>query len=172
MADLDIERIYDEHADALFAFVLTMTRNEADTHDILQELFSQLVRHPERLIGMREERPYLLKFAYHATIDQFRRRGARDRVQLQLSAEDRDLFAPSADPDEAEFRAKLSAALSELPEEQWTVVHLKLWQGLAFREIADALGIPANTAASRYRYGIDKLRERLRPIYDDLQPRE
>jgi RNA polymerase sigma-70 factor (ECF subfamily) len=45
---------------------------------------------------------------------------------------------------------------------------LKLWEGLTFEQIAEALDIPANTAASRYRYGLDKLRGLLRPIYEEL----
>ena len=48
------------------------------------------------------------------------------------------------------------------------MVHLKLWDGHTFEQIADALDIPANTAASRYRYGLDKLREQLRPLYEEL----
>jgi RNA polymerase sigma-70 factor (ECF subfamily) len=49
------------------------------------------------------------------------------------------------------------------------VLHLKLWEKLTFDAIAQTLDIPPNTAASRYRYGIDKLRERLRPIYDEIK---
>ena len=49
------------------------------------------------------------------------------------------------------------------------VVHLKLWEGLTFEQIAIALDIPLNTAASRYRYGLDKLRARLRPLYDEIK---
>ena len=63
---------------------------------------------------------------------------------------------------------RLSAALGELPADQRAVVHLKLWEGLTFEQIAELLGIPLNTAASRYRYGLDKLRERLRPLYDEI----
>ena len=63
----------------------------------------------------------------------------------------------------------LATALEELPSEQRAVVHLKLWEGLTFEAIAEALEIPPNTAASRYRYGIDKLRERLRPLYEEIK---
>ena len=49
------------------------------------------------------------------------------------------------------------------------MVHLKLWDGLTFEQIADALDIPLNTAASRYRYGLDKLREHLRPLYEEIK---
>ncbi len=40
---------------------------------------------------------------------------------------------------------------------------------MTFDAIADALDIPLNTAASRYRYGLDKLRTRLRPLYDEIR---
>ena len=74
-----------------------------------------------------------------------------------------------ADPDEQEFRRALAEALGELPPDQRAVVHLKLWEGLTFEQIADALEIPMNTAASRYRYGLDKLRDRLRPLYEEIK---
>jgi len=56
-----------------------------------------------------------------------------------------------------------------LPPEQRAVVHLKLWEEMTFEQIAATLDIPANTAASRYRYAIDKLRHRLRPLYEEMR---
>jgi RNA polymerase sigma factor (sigma-70 family) len=67
-------------------------------------------------------------------------------------------------PDEQAFRDAVSTAISVLPEEQRAVVHLKIWEDQTFAEIAETLGIPANTAASRYRYALDKLEGLLRPI--------
>ena len=75
----------------------------------------------------------------------------------------------TADPDEQAFRNALAESLGELPPDQRAVVHLKLWAGLTFEEIAETLEIPPNTAASRYRYGLDKMRARLRPIYEELK---
>src|ERR1017187_4161428 len=92
--------------------------------------------------------------------------------QEQFAAEIISPFAPAGDPDEQTFRAALAGALAELPAEQRAVVHLKLWDGLTFEQIAGALDIPLNTAASRYRYGLDKLRERLRPIYEEMKKAE
>ena len=76
---------------------------------------------------------------------------------------------PADDPDEQLFRQELAEALGELPAEQRAVVHLKLWEGLTFEEIAAVLDLSANTAASRYRYGLDKLRGRLRPLYEEIK---
>lgn len=168
-ATIDLERLYDGHAQALFAFLLNFTRNEADTRDLLQELFVKLARRPELLDGLREERAFLLRLAHNLAIDLMRRRGTREKNYDQLAIETASAFAPAAEPDEQAFRAALVGALDELPAEQRAVVHLKLWEGLTFEEIAESLDMSPNTAASRCRYGLDKLRERLRPLYEEIK---
>ena len=166
---MEIERLYDEHAQPLYAFLLNFTRDEADTRDLLQEIFIKLARDASLLAGIREERAFLIRLAHNAAIDLMRRRGTRERTKENFAAEIISPFAPASDPDENVFRAELSAALGELPVEQRAVVHLKLWSGLTFEEIAATLDIPPNTAASRYRYGLDKLRDRLRPLYEEIK---
>ena len=168
----EIERLYDEHAQPLFAFLLNFTRVETDTRDLLQEIFVKLAREPKLLSGVRDERAFLIRLAHNAAVDLIRRRGTRDKTREQFAAEIISPFAPAGDLDEQTFRAALAEALVELPAEQRAVVHLKLWEGLTFEEIAHTLDIPANTAASRYRYGLDKLRERLRPIYEEMKNAE
>src|ERR1041385_483290 len=163
------ERPDGDHAQALVGFLLNFTRDEDDTRDVLQEVFTKLARRPELLRAARDERAFLIRLAHNAAIDLMRRRGTREKHHEQFGAEMLALFAPAADPDEAAFRAELSEALAELPPDQRAVVHLKLWEGLTFEQIADALEIPPNTAASRYRYGLDKLRARLRPIYEEIK---
>src|SRR5579863_6297475 len=168
-AALDMEQLYDDHAQPLYAFLLNLTRDEADTRDLLQEVFVKIARKSHLLQGVRQERAFLIRLAHNAAIDAIRRRGTRDKTRENFVAERISPFAPTADPDETVFRHELADALEELPEEQRSVVHLKLWGDLTFEEIAATLNIPANTAASRYRYGIDKLRERLRPLYEEVK---
>jgi RNA polymerase sigma-70 factor (ECF subfamily) len=170
MADQsDLQRLYDEHAQALFAFLLNFTRSEHDTHDLLQEIFVRLAQQPGLLRGARDERAFLIRLAHNAAIDLMRRRGTRQKYHEQLGEEESSVFAPSTNPDETAFRESLSRALAELPPDQRAVVHLKLWENQTFEQIADALEISPNTAASRYRYGLDKLRERLRPLYEEIK---
>jgi RNA polymerase sigma-70 factor (ECF subfamily) len=165
----DLERIYDEHAQALFAFLLNFTRDENDTRDLLQEIFTRLAREPGLLGGARDERAFLIRLAHNAAIDLMRRRGTRRKYHDQFAGEEISIFAADENPDVAVFRESLSRALAELPDDQRAVVHLKLWENLTFEQIATALDIPPNTAASRYRYGLDKMRERLRPIYEEIK---
>ncbi len=168
----DIERLYDRHAQALFAFLLNFTRNGDDTRDLLQEIFVKLARQPDLLRAARDERAFLIRLAHNAAIDLMRRRGTRDKTREQFAAETLSLFAPTDDPDGHAFRTALADALAELPSDQRAVVHLKLWEGLTFEQIATALEIPTNTAASRYRYGLDKLRAQLRPLYEEMKKAE
>jgi RNA polymerase sigma-70 factor (ECF subfamily) len=165
----ELEGVYDEHAQALFAFLLNLTRHEADSRDVLQEVFLKLANRPRLLDGVAEPRAFLIRLAHNQAIDLMRRRATREKNYNQLAAESATVFAPSADPDETAFRRSLAEALGELPADQRAVVHLKLWEEMTFEAIAAALEIPPNTAASRYRYGLDKLRDRLRPIYEEIK---
>src|SRR5580693_3583258 len=93
----DISRLYDDHAQAVFAFLENLVRNEADTRDIMQELFVKVARRPAMLKDLRYERGFLLRMAHNLAIDLFRRRGARERQAAQLALEPKPLFEASAD---------------------------------------------------------------------------
>ncbi len=53
-------------------------------------------------------------------------------------------------------------AMRTLPAEQSEVVVLKIWEEMTFAEIAEVLSVPPATAASRYRYALEKLAAQLR----------
>lgn len=164
-----LERLYDAHATSLYAFALSLTHREADSRDLLQDLFVKLARHPGALNGVHDERSFLLRWMRNAAVDLFRRRQSREHLGEALAEQPATPFAPAPDPDDQAFRDALSEALCELPEDQRIILQLKLWEGLTFEAIAQVLNISPNTAASRYRYGLDKLRHRLRPFYEELK---
>lgn len=165
----DLNRVYEEHAQALFGFLLNLTRDEADTRDVLQDIFMKLAAKPDLLREAREPRAFLLRLAHNMAVDLFRRRTARRHGAAALAAGQLPMFAASRDPDEDSFRRALDEALGKLPEEQRTVVYLKLWEKMTFEAIAATVGVSPNTAASRYRYGLDKLRDLLRPLYEEVK---
>jgi RNA polymerase sigma-70 factor (ECF subfamily) len=71
------------------------------------------------------------------------------------------LPAPADPPPSDALRGALEQALKSLGPEQREVVHLKVYEKMTFPQIAQATGVPANTAASRYRYALTRLRELL-----------
>ncbi len=160
----DLAAIYDAYGGALIAFARNLTRSDADARDVTQEIFCRLARNPVLLAEARSPRAFLLTMAYRLAVDLHRRRAVRERH----AAGPVEVFAPPAHPDETHFRQAVAVAMSELPEEQRAVIHLKLWEALTFEEIAAVLDLSAHTAASRYRYGIDKLRTLLRPVYEEI----
>jgi RNA polymerase sigma-70 factor (ECF subfamily) len=62
-----VERLYDEHADAVYAFLLNLTRQEADACDLLQECFIKVANGGLRGVG--KPRAFILKLAYNQFID-------------------------------------------------------------------------------------------------------
>ena len=66
---------------------------------------------------------------------------------------------PDASAHQRNLRDVLHRALQEIPEEQRVVVIMKEYQGLKFREIAEALELPINTVKSRVYYGLKALRK-------------
>jgi RNA polymerase sigma-70 factor (ECF subfamily) len=136
-------------------FARDQTRSEADAHDVLQEaLFESWRRHGHA------PPPDALVFA---TI----RRRAIDLARREQRRVQRELAAPSwfATPlEEPGLDAELERAVKALPPHLREVVVLKIWSALTFQEIAETLGVPLNTAASRYRYALDHLREALKEL--------
>jgi RNA polymerase sigma-70 factor (ECF subfamily) len=161
-----VARLYDEHADAVYAFLLNLTRQEADASDLLQECFIKLVHSDLKEVG--KPRAFILKLAYNQFIDFCRRQSTRNKYE-ESAMQEVEIFARTDDPDSQAVRRELDEGLASLPDEQRAVVFLKLWQDFTFEEIAQTLEISPNTAASRYRYGIDKLRGELRLIYEQLK---
>lgn len=165
----DLAEIYDTHASALFAFLLNFTRSEADARDVLQDVFLKIAQRPALLDGVREVRPWLIKTCHRQALDSFRRRDSHARA-VESAAAEFPLFASAESTEEQAFQTEVAAAMAHLPEEQRAVVHLKIWENMTFAEIAETLGLPANTAASRYRYALDKLEALLRPLQNEQLP--
>jgi RNA polymerase sigma-70 factor (ECF subfamily) len=159
-----LESLYDAHAQSLFAFLLHLSRCEETTRDLLQEAFLRLSR--RALPPLLKPRSYLLRLAHHVWIDHVRRETSRARV-LEAAALDPVFLPPPGATVDSELAAQLVAGLAGLPPDQRAVVHLKIWESLTFREIGAALGIPTHTAASRYRYALDKLRTAIRPSFEN-----
>jgi RNA polymerase sigma-70 factor (ECF subfamily) len=167
MNEDELEAVYDAHASGLFHYLATITKTEADARDLLQELFIRLARGASG--RAQNQKAFLYRTAHNLAIDWLRRRRARldseDRLQKEHAPSDQS----AGDPDTALLAKSFEEAMKTLPDEQRTVAQLKIWDGLTFEEIAETQGIPLNTAASRYRYAIEKLRSLLRPLYNELQ---
>jgi len=164
-----LETLYDEHAAGLFRYARSILANEQAAKDVLQEVFVKLAG--SGMPEVENEKAWLYRLAHNRAIDQLRRSETR-REHAHASRADSESSGPGnagSDPDRAELARQLDAAVALLPPEQQSVARLRLWQELTFQEIATIQGIPLNTAASRFRYALETLRNRLKPLYEELK---
>jgi RNA polymerase sigma-70 factor (ECF subfamily) len=148
---------YDRFGPALFrtAWLLLGSREEAE--DAVQDVFVGLVRARRQLATIENLRAYLFAALRHATAERARCRRRRRSVSLE-AVEEPATASPRREDEQA---LRLEQALRILPAEQRELVALKIESDLTFAEIAVVLAISPNTAASRYRYALEKLRAAL-----------
>jgi RNA polymerase sigma-70 factor (ECF subfamily) len=149
---------YDRFAARLLAAAWGMLGNRADAEDAVQDVFVGLVRSRATLAEVEDLGAYLFASLRHAAARRWQGRGAERR---QADGAD-PAAAPQPGAVGGERSERLERALAALPRDQREVVALKIDGGLTFAEIAAVLGVSPNTAASRYRYALQRLRDRLK----------
>ena len=147
-----VRRLYEKHGSALLAYGCAMLGDRAAAEDVLQQVFLALLRED---VTPSAPQPYLFRAVRNAALN-VRRQSSRN-VQLD---DRQEWFEAPAENREAALG--LQTAISRLPDEQREVVVMHIWGELTLEEIATALDVSPNTAASRYRYGVAKLRETMR----------
>jgi RNA polymerase sigma-70 factor (ECF subfamily) len=150
-----------QHAPGLLLFARQQARCESDAQDLVQEAVVASWRRQRD--GAMPPLPLVYANIRRRAIDLARREDRRANREAAAHADASEKwFAP--DVEDRERSRLIEHAMSALPAIYREVVTLKVWGGLTFTEIAEALGIPANTAASRYRYGLAELRKSTRGI--------
>ena len=149
--------VYDRYERPLHRVAWTMLRSRQDAEDAVQEVFLGIVRARAALDRVENLRSYLFSALRHAVA----RLAARRKTALLVMEAPPALLPGDAAQIDAELSELLERGLAELPPEQREVLSLKIDGGLTFQEVAAVLKIRPNTAASRYRYALEKLRAHL-----------
>ena len=133
----------------------------ADAEDVVQNAFVRVFKADV------PEAAQVLTYLYQATrwcaLDQVRSLGRRrDRETFSVAAvETQTWFVSELVLTERE--QEIQGAMQRLPEDQREVLVMKIWGELTFQQIGDVQGLSLNTVASRYRYALQALREKLQP---------
>src|SRR5262245_39767951 len=159
--ECDWRKWAEQHAPRFLLFARQKAHTEADAQDLVQEAVLEAAqRHPGG-----DPPPVALVFAtiHRRAIDLAR--GNKRRLDREIAAAEigETSWFDNAVEDR-EMKQMMEGALKQLPEVQREVVTLKLWGDLTFADIGCVLGIPANTAASRYRYGLVEMRRLMRGV--------
>jgi RNA polymerase sigma-70 factor (ECF subfamily) len=149
---------FSEVAPGLLLFARQWAQSAADAEDIVQEAFVKFWRRNHKI----ENRALLYAAVRSIALDFIRRDSRRARREATAVGETNEFVEPEFEFEDDTQRA-LAEAIDILPCEQREVLVMKIWNELTFVEIAGALGISQNTAASRYRYALAALRNTLQP---------
>jgi RNA polymerase sigma-70 factor (ECF subfamily) len=141
----------------------------AGAEDAVHEAFVRLVGMDERLDEIERVHAYLRRAVRNECYRLLRRRSRREQTAKTSALLE---AVPGGEPEDDErVREGLERALRILPAEQREVVHMKVFEKMTFQEISERVGISINTAASRYRYALSRLRESLGRMARDQDER-
>lgn len=150
-----VGRLYDQQGASLYRYALMLLADPAAAADAVQQVFTALLG-PGATIVFDNEAHYLRRAVRNECFSTLRRRRVRDEDATGT------LLEPSGTgPVAPEERMALERAIRALPVDQREVVHLHVFQGLTFREIAEQTGESINTVAGRYRYALARLKAEL-----------
>jgi RNA polymerase sigma-70 factor (ECF subfamily) len=147
------DALYRAKAPQLLLYGRALGLTHSESQDVLHDTFVGLLRRMEPPL---QPAFYCLR-AFRNMALNYRRSLWR---RLAREWESKRWFEPS--PSETPAERQAMQALADLPPEQREAIVLKIWHQHTFEEIGELLGISPNTAAGRYRYGLQKLRIRLR----------
>ena len=150
-----VELIWNRYASDLLAFLRAVLCSGHDAEDVLQAVFVRIVRKRHRLTGARRMDAYVYRIARN---EASRLLGRRKKEQTAKAIDKSWLTAPESRHEASDLAEELLAALERLPQPQREVIVMKIYRQKTFLEISGLLGLSQNTVASRYRYGMKKLR--------------
>lgn len=149
----DIEVLYRQHGAALVLFASAITGERSRAQDAVHQVFVKLIENGN-LSRAQDKKAYLFACTRNAVLNEHKFQDRHEPLEVDaawFSPPDRDIAG----------ERNLRRALAALPDDQREIVVLHIWGDLTFSQIADLLSINANTAASRYRYALGKLRDEM-----------
>lgn len=158
--------LYERNRAGLWRFIRRLMGNAAATDDVFQECWSRLIANRERYRPTARFTTWLYRIAHNCCMDHWRKIGRRAAHETTdddavTAAADLPASEPFALATAGESASRLGEALSRLPEDQRVAFLLYVEGGLSMTEIAEQTGTLAETAKSRVRYAVAKLKQEL-----------
>ena len=150
--------LYEKYKDDLLGLAITLLRDRSLAEDVVHDVFVSFAGMTGTFHLSGTLKGYLSTCVANAARDRNRLRSRRDVGLEAAEAMHGDSGDPVENAIDSEQSGQLTQLLGRVTYEQREVIVLHLHHEMRFKEIAEALGISINTAQSRYRYGLEKLR--------------
>jgi RNA polymerase sigma-70 factor (ECF subfamily) len=162
-----LEILIVRHKSRVFSYILLIVKNQELAEDIFQETFIKVIRSLKRgkYIDNGKFVSWVLRISHNLIIDHFRKEKLNGTISNDSS--DIDIFNSQKFAEEtiedkmvtAQILYEVKCLISELPEDQQQVIHMRHYLGLSFKEIAEQTDVSINTALGRMRYALINLRK-------------
>lgn len=153
------EVLYKRHNDPLYRYLLRLCHHPATAEDVFQEVWGKIVKSRSTYRPTAKFTTFLYRVAHNCFIDHIRRNKRHSKnAELDPEAHQDASEAPDLVAERSLAKERLAIALKDLPDEQRDVFLLHEEAGLDFDQIATVTGSNRETAKSRLRYAVKKLR--------------
>lgn len=160
-------QLYERHKAPLYRYFLRQTPDAQVAADLCQDAWTKIIASRRRYQPSARFTTYMYTLAHNCLVDHWRKLGRTPAPDPALH-DDPELTRGSADTEASavreQQRARFADALAALPEEQRSAFLLREEGGLSLAEIAAVTGVSEETAKSRLRYAVQKLRARLQEV--------
>jgi RNA polymerase sigma-70 factor (ECF subfamily) len=153
------EQLYRRYRTPLYRYVARQVGNAATANDLYQEIWEKVIAARERYRPTSPFRAWIFRIARNHVIDHFRR--LRPESDMPVEKLETTTPGPEQHLSEDSRRSRLADAIERLPMPQREVLLLKLESGLDLQSIARVCGVNRETAKSRLRYAVGKLKKTL-----------
>ncbi len=151
-----LEELYHETKAAIYGFFLTITKNPADSEDVLQETYLKIWANADRYTAKGTPMSWILMIAKNLSLMKLREK--KRHQDLEPEEWDMEFHIPDS-AGNTEDRHLLEAALNLLTLEEREIILLHAVSGLKHREIAELLDMALATVLSKYHRALKKLRK-------------
>src|SRR3989344_1858350 len=151
------EILYRRHKGPVYRYLLRQCNNPAIAEEIFHEAWLGLIKAKDRYEPTAKFTTYLYHLAHNRLIDYYRRQAADPDPLMERQADVAE-HEPENELDRQRLTKKLLGLIADLPDAQREAFLLREEVGMSIEEIAVATGVNAETAKSRLRYAVAKLR--------------
>lgn len=154
------------HQQRLYSFIYSKVYDRDVTEDVFQDTFIKVIRTLKRGNYNEEGKflPWVMRIAHNLVIDYFRK---NNRMPKFNNSGDFDIFSVLSDNSlnaegelvQSQIVHDIRAMVEKLPEEQKSVLVMRMYNDMSFKEISENTGVSINTALGRMRYALINLRK-------------
>lgn len=148
--------IVDRHSASLVRLATRISGDAVLAQDVVQETFLRLVRLAPSLPRVRSLGAWLIEVCGNLARDALKS-ASRRRRRHENAARPETVPGSDGAPERDETRAAIEAAIGELPARQRQALVLRIWDGLRYREIADALRVSEGEVSYLLHHGLERL---------------